>query len=578
MADNALNFGIPTLKSESPLVADPAAAIAAGNQAAASLYDLRAKQAQQKIGAILQQATGPDGVVDHQRAQALAAQAGSGVQMGMQSFLTSNSALRGAQTKQAGELHGLVGSMAASLMNDSSDENLAKIRATAVASGLPPSALAEIDRLQALDPKLRGAEAYKHVLANIDALGQLARGGYPTPKLEQFGNVASPVTTTPPTPWTPGGVNVSPNATTIGPAPGTTKSRLVPYDGQGIIPPDANGNPSRPPLGWRPQEEPVTNIPGVPSGGQPVGGGGGPGQTLPVNPTVQPNVQPGRIAPAPGSPTRNPAVAAPVVPAVPPAAAPPVVPPAPAVTTNAPAPFFTSPPQGQPETLKANQEAYRGDQAAIPTLITRGENMGHAYEALRLMKLNTGKGAQEISAIRSFLGTVGVANPEMIADNKLKEIFAKYTERAMIDAAGGASTDLGKRMQEQANAGVNLSTPANLEILRNDLGKALQSRAAYHSHDPATEGAGYLKNRADLAQNTDARGFVWSMYDEDEQRKIMAEVKGTPAEAKLHKAIGMAARLNMTIPVRPLPPTTPDRRSAIMPQMLPGPQPNALLA
>src|SRR5580765_4167043 len=47
---NALNFGIPTLRSEPVQVANPLAAITAGNQAAAGLYDLRQKQAQEAAG------------------------------------------------------------------------------------------------------------------------------------------------------------------------------------------------------------------------------------------------------------------------------------------------------------------------------------------------------------------------------------------------------------------------------------------------------------------------------------------------------------------------------------------------
>jgi len=581
---NALNFGVPTIASSGPpQVVNPLAAITAGNQAAASLYDLRQKQAQQQIGSILQQATGPDGVVDHQRAQALAAQAGPGVQMGMQSFLTNNSALRGAQTKQAGELHGLVGSMGASLMNDPSDENLAKIRAAAVASGLPPSALAEIDRIGALDPKLRGAEAYKHVVANIDALGQLARGGYATPKLEDFGNVKAPVTTTPPTPWTQGGVSVGRDATTVGPPPGTLRTGSVPYDAQGTIPMDANGVPERTPLGWRPADQPVTNVPGVPSGGLPVGGGGAPGgggpsQTLPVNPTVQPNTQPGRNAPAPGSPLR-PAV----VPAAP--AAPAVVPPAPSVAPNAPAPFFTGPPQEQPAQLKANVEAYTQDKAMIPNVRTRAENAGHAYDALQVLKLNTGRGAEGISNVRSFLRTVGMLPPGSVKDTDVMDIFNKYTERAMIEAAGGGGTDLARQMATQASPGKTLGTGANLEILRNDMGKTLQTMAAHNSADPAKNGAEYLDHRNKIALSTDPRGFVWNMYTKKEQDQILASVKDDPvADSKLHRAIGMSTdpKLGLSVPVSRLPasqnqaflpPPTPAPNSFAMA----APQPNALM-
>jgi hypothetical protein len=571
--------------------------INAGTQAASNMYDLRAKQAQQQLGDILQQATGPDGVVDHQRAQALAAQAGPGVQMGMESFLKNRSALRGEQIVQGAALHSLSGNLSVSAMNDPSDANFAKILASGEAAGLPPSALAEIRRIAALPIEQRGAEAYKHAVGNIDALGQLARGGYPTPKLEQFGNVASPVVTTPPTPWTPGGVRVGRDATTIGPAPGTTKTQSMPYDAQGEIPMDANGVPTRTPLGWRPVERPITAVPGVPTGGQPVGGPGSgappalPGTGAPVpapnsplrNPNAAPGTLPGRNAPT------GPAVPAPVTPTPPVVPAPAVPAPAPAVVPPAPAPFFTGPPQQQPERLKADTDAYTADKARVPDLQNRIRNTAHAYEALKLMQSPTGAGSGWIDEMRSRLGSVGIASAATMNETKLKDEFRKYTERLILDAAGGANTDAGRQMTSQANPGTELSTNANFEVLRNDMGTALQNFAAYKSHDPKLQGAGYLENRAKIAETTDPRGFVWSMYDDDEKKKILEEVardKTGAADEKLHRAMGMAQRLQLVPPVAPRParpavppPVPPTRQGAtLMPPMMPGAPPNPLLA
>jgi hypothetical protein len=87
-----------------------------------------------------------------------------------------------------------------------------------------------------------------------------------------------------------------------------------------------------------------------------------------------------------------------------------------------------------------------------------------------------------------------------------------------------------------------------LELLRNDLGNAMQKAAANTLHDPATGGVGYLQARADLARNTDPRGFVWNFYSKPEQDKILADVKGTPADEKLHRAIGMSLDPKLQIP------------------------------
>lgn len=83
-----------------PVVVNPLAAMQGAAQTAQSVYGVREKQAQQAVGDILQQATGPDGTIDYPKAQALAARAGPIVQMGMASFLKDASALKGAQMQQ----------------------------------------------------------------------------------------------------------------------------------------------------------------------------------------------------------------------------------------------------------------------------------------------------------------------------------------------------------------------------------------------------------------------------------------------------------------------------------------------
>ena len=229
--------------------------------------------------------------------------------------------------------------------------------------------------------------------------------------------------------------------------------------------------------------------------------------------------------------------------------APPPPPPAPAAV--APTPPAAPPGRstiGTVEKAKADVGAYTVDQAAYPDVQTRAQNLAHAYEALNQLQSATGRGAEGINALRSYAQTLGILPPGAVNEQRLFEIVHKYTERAMIDAAGGGSTDMGRRMQEQANAGTLLSSSTNAEILRNDMGKALQSMAAYRDQQDRT-GSGYLDHRATVAENTDPRGFVWQLYSPQEKAQINAEVaKNQTAADKLHKAIGMAARLNLQIP------------------------------
>src|SRR4029077_18141590 len=166
-----------------PAQVNPLAGTGSAITAVSGMQGLAAKQGEQLVGQALQQATDPDsGVVDTQKAQKIAAGMGPSAAYAMQDFLKTGSQLRGEQIIQAGNLYGLAGRMAASAAGDPSDANMAKIRAQGVALNLPPSGLAEIDRIAALPVEQRPAEALKHTLGAIDALQRMhyQQGGPPT--------------------------------------------------------------------------------------------------------------------------------------------------------------------------------------------------------------------------------------------------------------------------------------------------------------------------------------------------------------------------------------------------------------
>src|SRR5215469_12155192 len=203
-----------------PNVLNPAAAIGSAATAADAIWRVRGAQAEQAWGNALQQATDPKtGVVDYQTAARIAATMPEAAPA-MRQGLTTASGLSNEQLNRSIALHGFVGSSAASLMLNPSDENLEKIRSDLTASNLPPSMVnPEMDRIKALrlpngDPDLdaRRAEAYKYNLAAIDAQGRLARGGFGAPTLTDSGAVMQPTYSIPASPWTAPGVATAPGA------------------------------------------------------------------------------------------------------------------------------------------------------------------------------------------------------------------------------------------------------------------------------------------------------------------------------------------------------------------------------
>jgi hypothetical protein len=548
---------------------NPLAAITAGNQAAQSEFATRRLQAEQAIGQIMQQSTDENGNVDWQGAHKRAAAAGPIVQMGMSKFAGEAAQLRGSQITQAGSLHGLMAGLSASLMDDPSDENLARIDATAAAVGLPAATRAEIARLKTLSPEQRVQDAYKHQQTHLDALGRLARSPYAMPEMTDTGTGGRvPVQNVPRSPYGPGGATVGPGGVTTGPTAGQTTTSTEPFDEQGQIPRDANGVPTRTPKTWQSTTVPVTAVPGVPTGGQQIGGGSGAPSVTPPPPPPGTRVRPAgktTLPPPPPEVLEGP------------------LPPPGAGTTPAPSasparpPIVTEPPQGQPQALKANQEEYRKDQANVQPMMTSAQNMGKAYQALRLLKemnSTTGVGAAGWQAFRSRMGALGLLPDSSMKVQQQQEEFAKYTEKLMLDAAGGTSTNLGKEMAERSNPSNIIGMAANFDFLRSNLGERLQAIAAQQVHEDKT-GSGYLSHKADIATKTDPRGFVWFAYDDDEKAKIRAEAErdGPEAVARLKRAIGLSHQLNLTVPGATQPPP-PDKRSMLVPP--PPPQPNAL--
>jgi hypothetical protein len=529
------NFGLAP-----PVVVNPLQAQTTALDAASKVYDLRDKQATEAWGNALQQATDENGNVNLQKAQSIASQ-NPLARQGMARNLANTSNIRGQQLEQAAKHMSNIGAASLTLMNDPSDTNLEMVRQKLIASGYPAELInREIDQAKQMGPDQRRQWAYQHGVAAMSPDAALNRTAGQT-TMGQFGGTSAPQTIIQGSPYNAPQVHIGGGvAHTMSPGEyGAPQETVQGYNAQGQ--PVPSNDPSA--VRWEKRVVPRGPAMGQPApgtvSGAPGGGSGGtpptPPQTpLPTGYRPRPTAgAPGTAAPTP-APAGAPAAPAPAAPAPPPAQPPAGVP--------------TSAPTGAEKSTEADITAYKADQAGLPDVQTSTQNLAHAYTALSQLRSATGKGAEGINNLRSWAQTLGIAPAGAVKEQELFELVRKYTEREMINAAGGSTTDMGRRMQEAANAGTLLSTPANFEILRNDMGKRLQTIAAHKDHDPQTGGAGYLGSRAKIADATDPRGFVWGLYGPDEQAKILAEVEKNPtASAKLHKAIGMANRLNLHI-------------------------------
>jgi hypothetical protein len=354
--------GNPNLLSmiANPSVVNPAGAIAAGNQAAQQIYDVRAKQGQQLWGQALQQATDPQtGAVDYLKAQRIAAQMGPAAAMVAASNLQNASNIQTQQLQQAGAHLNLMQRTWTSVIRDPSDTNVNAQADALIRAGYPADQVnAERQTVLGIsDPEQRRDLAYNRSLTNMDTTDSLNRQlGQTT--LTQFGGTTAPTTVIQPSPSGPGGVTVGGGiAHTV--SPETYYSPQEQYQGY-----NAKGQavPANDPsaVTWtrvaRPQGPSMgAPAPGTVSGAPGTGGGVPAPPPPPAGTTLRGGYTPRPTKPAPAataSPQGAPTAVAPptTAPAAtpPPSAVPPVPTPPPSAVTNALLPVPPTPPATVP--------------------------------------------------------------------------------------------------------------------------------------------------------------------------------------------------------------------------------------
>lgn len=493
-----------------PLILNPLAAQQAGMQAANTAYGLREKQAEQAIGAILQQSTDANGNVDYQKAQGLASQAGPVVQMGMQNMLLNSARLRGAQLDQAQKHMSNIGAASLTLVNDPSDANLEMVRQNLLRSGYPADVInKEIDAAKSMSEVDRRKWAYQHGLSALDAGAALNRTAGQT-TMGTFGGTSAPVTTFQPSPYGPGGVNVgggightvSPD-TYYGP-----QSAVQGYNAKGE--PVPSNDPSA--VRWEKREVPRGPAFGAPPPGSigPGGGGGGanpPGTpapgTVPVNPNAAPGAPPGRINPVPpaDSPLRKPGAQ-----------------PAPGVATSAPT--------GAEEQTKAEQESYNADVKQMPDFSRRATAGQAALEALKLVG-STGPLTDKFARLYAFAQAQGInpgVSPNDYTSPAAYQVLAKNLLRfAQDNASRSTNTDLGLSTQLKGNANVEDMLPsANRHVLIQDMG-LLRQRMALTKGQEAS-GVGYRERTKNFPTETDANAFAWDLMEPNERQTYLKKI------------------------------------------------------
>ena len=506
-----------------------------------SIWANREAQAQDAWGQALQASTDPSGVVDYQKANALAA-ANPAAAMGMMRGLKGSSELTGATQEQGIQRHKIISDGLTSLL-DLPDDKLHDGVLTLGQQFIERGVMTPAQTQKALlsmsnDPALLRKEIERNRIALLppqqqqdwlygkpgtqDTGGEVQHGKYNQRTGAWEPATSTERTTSPESRALERDVYIPDKTNPDGsPAPGTTWSKV----------PQARG--ARPGAGGP-----------AGTGGQPStfpNGGRNPPPAL-LNPA---NQQP--PAPAGGGAT-----------APAPAAAPAQQPPAPVVRSE--------PPQGQPEKQKADVEAYQAASTAMPDQ-RKSVNAGEtALEALKLAKTGPGSGwIQRYDAFATANGWPKIND----ADPAAYQIAQKNLIRFAQSQSKASGTDLGLETQLKANANVtDMLNSAATHVVIQDLGLARQ-RIAQTLEAPDTSGTGYGEHVKTFTGATDPRGFAWDLYEPAERAKILKEVRATKGgEAKLDRAIELADKHGLM--------RVPNARQSAAPPPA-APQPNALV-
>lgn len=202
-----------------------------------------------------------------------------------------------------------------------------------------------------------------------------------------------------------------------------------------------------------------------------------------------------------------------------------------------------APPQGQPTTLAADIEAYKKAQFGLPAQQTSDQNMSMALDALR--RTTTGPGTDNTHALFAYLQSAGLLPQGATDEIKNNQLFRKLTERRVAELGMAAGTDAGRALAQQSNAGTLLNNPANLEVLRNDIGKNRQAMLPILMEKNGGSTFGANTQKIGTPGYVDFRGLNWDHYSQPEQAKILNSVKGNKAaDTALHRAIGLSSGLS----------------------------------
>jgi hypothetical protein len=207
-------------------------------------------------------------------------------------------------------------------------------------------------------------------------------------------------------------------------------------------------------------------------------------------------------------------------------------------------------PIGPSTTQSADQTAYLQDQQTGAATLGGLRNLEGALPLVQQMShWDFGKGSNDIGYIRSLGTTLGLAPAEMTDAQAMKEAVNKKLLAYASQARGAGRSDAALSTTINSNPNVDLTQPAILNLIQNQVGMDKQDAAITQAQQlnakstgAPSEAAGYLNFKNRYYGATDPRGFAQMTAD---QYNNLKNTLPPDQMARVNRSIDIARRLGI---------------------------------
>lgn len=211
-------------------------------------------------------------------------------------------------------------------------------------------------------------------------------------------------------------------------------------------------------------------------------------------------------------------------------------------------------PPGDAGVLAANKKNYTEDQERSTATQANLRKLETVYPLVQqLSNSNFGPGSSEFAKLKGAFITAGVIDPTT-SDATVRQMAGKYLLNYAQGAQSAGRSDHALSTAIGSNPNLDLTQPANLHLIRNQIGMDKADAAMpilfKQQHPNANDKASYNDFKQNYYRNFDQRAFIYDKMDPDERRNLIDSLgpKNSPAYQKFAKTYDALKKSSFVTP------------------------------